>query len=81
MVTNIQSIEADGEYWVSIRMDGETNRYGPYPDVGTAEAMAGRFTAICRSLFSRQSADTSRSASRRAHAGSPASASRLIMEI
>ena len=42
--TAIQPIECDGRFWVEVVIDGhETNRYGPYANIGAAEAVAPLF--------------------------------------
>ena len=51
-VMNITTIEADGTYWVSMRMDGcELEPRGPFSTAEAAETTAARFAAVCRSLF------------------------------
>ena len=50
--TAIQPIECDGRFWVEVVIDDhETNRYGPYANIGAAEAMARQIAAVCRGLF------------------------------
>jgi hypothetical protein len=50
--TAIQPIECDGRFWVEVVIDGhETNRYGPYANIGAAEAVARQIAGVCRSLF------------------------------
>jgi hypothetical protein len=48
MATQINVREADGQFWVDIRVgDLVEERRGPYPDGATAARSAG----ICRALF------------------------------
>lgn len=45
----IRTIEADGLFWVTIRMDGEAlSRRGPYSSADEAESVAIQFAGICR---------------------------------
>jgi hypothetical protein len=48
IAVNVQPVEADGAFWVNFNMQGETSRYGPYSEIGEAEAMMNRIVAICR---------------------------------
>ena len=38
--TTITPIEIDGQFYVSVILDGHENRYGPYSDTEAAETMA-----------------------------------------
>ena len=52
--TTITPIEIDGQFYVSVILDGHEKRYGPYPDTEAAETMAARFDGICRGVFHQQ---------------------------
>ena len=47
-VTNITAVEADGQHWVKVTLDGCEKRHGPYSSANEAEAMANKFAAVCR---------------------------------
>ena len=47
MTTDITTVEADGQFYVSVILDGHEKRYGPYSDTEAAETMAAR---VCRDL-------------------------------
>jgi len=49
--TTITPIEIDGQFYVSVILDGHEKRYGPYSDTEAAEAMAARMGKICRGVF------------------------------
>ena len=49
--TTITPIEIDGQFYVSVLLDGHEKRYGPYPDTEAADTMAARMGAICRGVF------------------------------
>ena len=55
-VTNITAVEADGQHWVKVTLDGREKRHGPYSSANEAEAMANKFAAVCR-LFGDWPAD------------------------
>jgi len=52
--TTITPIEIDGQFYVSVILDGHEKRYGPYSDTEAAETMAARFAGICRGVFHHQ---------------------------
>src|SRR5712672_2210198 len=52
--TTITPIEIDGQFYVSVILDGHEKRYGPYSDTEAAETMAARFAGICRGVFHQQ---------------------------
>jgi len=52
--TTITPIEIDGQFYVSVILDGHEKRYGPYSDTEAAETMAARFVGICRGVFHQQ---------------------------
>ena len=70
MTTNITTVEADGQFFVDVSMDGHDKQYGPYSTADEAEIMAARMGAICRGVFHQPVAIGARSgppaASRRA---------------
>ena len=75
MVTDITSTEIDGKHWINVNIDGcELERRGPFPSADEAEATAMRIAAVCRAMHTEVHHAVP-------HAGKPASASRLIMEI
>ena len=60
-VTNIQPVEADGQFYVNVSLDGHDKQYGPYSTADEAEIMAARMGAICRGVFHQQVAIGARS--------------------
>ena len=53
-VTNITAVEADGQFYVNVSLDGHDKQYGPYSTADEAEIMAARMGAICRGVFHQQ---------------------------
>ena len=53
MTTNITTVEADGQFYVNVSLDGHDKQYGPYSTADEAEIMAARMGAICRILSRR----------------------------
>jgi hypothetical protein len=49
-VTNITAVEADGQFYVNVSLDGHDKQYGPYSTADEAEIMAARMGAICRGV-------------------------------
>ena len=47
----IQPIEADGQFWVCLSLDGDAmGRRGPFANADEAGAMAVRLVEICRAM-------------------------------
>ena len=51
MTTDITAVEADGQFYVNVSLDGHDKQYGPYSTADEAEIMAARMGAICRGVF------------------------------
>jgi len=51
MTTDITTVEADGQFYVNVSLDGHDKQYGPYSTADEAEIMAARMGAICRGVF------------------------------
>jgi hypothetical protein len=50
--TVITPIEVDGQFWITIQLDGhETQQRGPFASADEAEATARQIAGICRVLF------------------------------
>jgi hypothetical protein len=47
---NIQPVEADGQFWVRLDLDGSEMRRGPFANADEAGAMAARVAGICRAM-------------------------------
>ena len=54
MTTDITAVEADGQFYVNVSLDGHDKQYGPYSTADEAEIMAARMGAICRGVFHQQ---------------------------
>ena len=62
MTTDITAVEADGQFYVNVSLDGHDKQYGPYSTADEAEIMAARMGAICRGVFHQQVAIGARAA-------------------
>ena len=62
MTTDITAVEADGQFYVNVSLDGHDKQYGPYSTADEAEIMAARMGAICRGVFHQHSRDRRRAA-------------------
>jgi hypothetical protein len=48
---SIQPVEADGQFWVRLNLDGdEMERRGPFANADEAGAMAAQLAGICRAM-------------------------------
>ena len=54
MTTDITAVEADGQFYVKVSLDGHDKQYGPYCTADEAEIMAARMGAVCRGVFHQQ---------------------------
>ena len=54
MTTDITAVEADGQFYVNVSLDGHDKQYGPYSTADEAEIMAARMGTICHTLFHQQ---------------------------
>ena len=51
LTVDLRPVEIDGQHWVIVGTDGhEARRYGPFPDIDTAAAMARRLLGVIRTL-------------------------------
>ena len=49
MSTDITPIEVDGQFYVSVIMDGQAMKpHGPFADADEADALSAQFAGVCR---------------------------------
>ena len=62
MSTDITPIEVDGQFYVSVIMDGHDERHGPFADAKRPKPWRHGFAGICSGVFHQHSRDQHRAA-------------------